>query len=156
MSDDEGGSDNMMCCPLSDGDSDGPSCFTSVTPKARKEHVCDECREKIPVGDRYEKASGIWDGRPDSFKTCLACVDVRDHFACNGGWTYGDLWSQLQENFFSEMKCGGQCMTGLSPRGKQKVIDERMEWYFSQDEIDDSVWEGWAKRRPYDGEQPVR
>lgn len=148
MSDDDGGGDSMMCCPLDGGDGDGPSCFTQNTPKARKAHVCDECREPIPAGDRYEKVTGIWDGSPSTYKTCLPCVDVREHFSCGRGWIYGQLWSDLRDNFFPDMRCGGQCMEGLSPRGKRKLIDERMEWYFDQDEINDSVWEDWAKRRP--------
>ena len=145
MSDDDGS--DMVCCPFSDSDGDRPSCFTKHEPKARKTHICCECGEEISVGDRYEKTSGVWDGRPDTFKTCLPCADVRDHFACNG-FVYGEVWSQLRENFFPEMKCGGQCMEGLSPRGKRKLIDERMEWYFAHDEINDSAWEGWEKRRP--------
>lgn len=138
----------MMCCPLDGNDGDGPSCFTMSTPKACKEHVCYECREKIPAGSKYQKHTGVWDGRPDTFKTCLPCAELRNHFSCNRGWLYGELWSGLRENFFPEMKCGGQCMTGLSPQGKQKLIDARMKWYFDQDEIDDSRWEKWAERRP--------
>lgn len=158
MSDDDNDGDNdggiddgdsMMCCPLSDGGQDeGPSVFSKTEPKARKSYVCYECREPIPVGEHYENAFGVWDKRPDVFKTCLPCVDIREHFSCGNGWVYGEMWEQLRENFFPDMKCGGQCMAGLSPRGKQKRIDERMVWYVEHDEIDDSKWEDWEKRRP--------
>lgn len=144
---DDGGGDDVMCCPLSN-DGDGPSCCTTSTPKARKEHRCAECREPIMAGSRYEKVFGVWDGRAETFKTCLLCAEIRDHFACDGGWIYGELWTQLGENFFQEMKCGGQCMVGLSPAAKSKVIDERMEWYLTEDEIDDSAWRDWATRKP--------
>lgn len=137
---------DMTCCPLQGNDGDGPSCSSSVTRTARKEHTCTECRAPIPKGTKYQYASGVWDGRPDSFKTCLLCVEIRDHFACEG-WIYETLWSDLRENFFPDMKCGGQCMTGLSPGAKRKLIDARMEWYFDQDEIEDGVWEDWPKNK---------
>lgn len=142
-------SESMVCCPLSnDGYEDGPSCCTESIRKARKEHWCCECRETIKVGDRYEYVSGIWDGRADSYKTCLLCKEIRDHFSCGHGWVYGEVWSQLTENFFPDMKAGGQCMAGLSPAAKQYLIDLRMEWYFAQDECNDSRWEGWTPDKP--------
>jgi hypothetical protein len=144
---------DIVCCPLQGNDGEGPSCSSRAVRKARKEHVCSECREPIPKGAKYDYASGVWDGRPDSFKTCLLCVEIRDHFACEG-WIYETLWSDLTENFFPDMKCGGQCMTGLSPEAKRKLIDARMEWYFEQDEIDDSAWEDWPKNK--DVQRPVR
>lgn len=137
----------MVCCPLSN-DGDGPSCFTESIRKARKEHQCYECRDPIKIGERYEYVSGIWDGRADSFKTCLLCAEIRAHFSCGHGWVYGEVWSQLRDNFFPDMKAGGQCMAGLSPAAKQRLIDLRMEWYFDQDECDDSRWEGWTPDKP--------
>ena len=143
----------MLCCPLQGNDGDGPSCSSRDLRKARKPHVCCECRKPIARGERYEYASGVWDGRPDSFKTCLLCAEIRDHFACNG-WIYGELWSDLRDNFFPDMKCGGECMTGLSPEAKAKLIDERMEWYFDQGEISDYAWEDWPKHK--DLQRPLR
>jgi hypothetical protein len=131
---------------LQGGDGDGPSCFSSEVRTARKEHVCGECRCVIAPGTKYEYASGVWDGRPDSFKTCSMCAEIRDHFACEG-WIYEQLWGDLQENFFPDMVAGGPCMQGLSPAAKQKLIDERMEWYFDLGEINDEVWEDWPKHR---------
>lgn len=119
---------DMTCCPLDGHDGDGPECFSRKRPRARKEHRCTECRETIEPGQQYEHASGIWDGSPDSFKTCLSCVEIRDHFACNG-FVYGELWNDLEDNFFPDMKAGGPCMAGLSPAAKQRLIDERMKWY---------------------------
>ena len=138
---------DAICCPLQGNDGDGPSCSYQETRKARNAHVCCECRKPIERGQRYEYASGVWDGRPDSFKTCLLCVEIRNHFACEG-WIYEQLWGDLRENFFDDMKMGGPCMQGLSPAAKQKLIDARMEWYLDQDEVDDSDWENWKERRP--------
>jgi len=144
---------SIVCCPLQGNDGEGPSCHSQSIRKARKEHVCSECREPIPKGMKYDYSSGIWDGRADSYKTCLLCVEIRNHFACEG-WIYEALWSDLEENFFPDMTCGGQCMAGLSPAAKRKLIDARMAWYFAKDEIDDSAWEDWPKNKNY--QRPVR
>ena len=56
---------------------DSPSAFRSTVRTARKTHRCVECRREITQGDRYEFASGVWDGSPSSFKTCLRCVLLR-------------------------------------------------------------------------------
>lgn len=125
----------MTCCPLSGVGDEGPTCHTSKLRRARKEHQCSECSEAILPGQRYEYQSGIWDGRPDTFKTCLSCVEIRDHFSCDG-YIYGQLWSDLEENFFPDMKAGGPCMAGLSPAAKQRLIDERMKWYLENCEPD--------------------
>jgi hypothetical protein len=34
-----------------------------------------------------------------------------------------------------------------------KLISARMEWYFDQDEIDDSAWDAWPKHR--DRQRPL-
>lgn len=119
----------VQCCPLSSsGDYEGPSCYRSRVRTARKDHHCYECGADIKPGDRYEYVSGVWDGCPGSHKTCLSCVEIRDHFACDG-WIFGQLWSDLRENFFPDMKAGGPCMEGLSPAAKARLFDERMKWF---------------------------
>lgn len=139
----------MTCCPLTgtDGDYEPPKCFTASTPVARKTLTCYECGGKIAKGERYERHKGMWDNHWSTYRTCLMCVEIRDHFACDG-WVYGELWNDLENNFFPDMKAGGPCMEGLSPAAKQRLVDARMEWYFDQGEIDDEVWDGWAERRP--------
>ena len=120
-------SEDMTCCPLFGGER-GPSCSTTKVRTARKEHCCVECRETIAAGTKYEYASGVWDGMPDSFKTCLSCVEIRNHFACSSGWEYGSVWAQLEESFFPDMRAGGPCMQGLSPEAKARLFDRRMAW----------------------------
>ncbi len=120
-------SDGMMCCPLTGGDDDGPSAHWVTTPRARKPHLCSECREMIPVGAQYERFKGVWDGSFDEHLTCASCVEIRSHFACNG-WIFGRLWEDIEENFFPSMKAGGPCMEGLSPQAKQRLFDLRLAW----------------------------
>lgn len=118
---------SVQCCPLEGGGGGGPSCSSTVIRKARKPHWCCECAEDIKPGDRYEFTSGVWDGFPDSQKTCLSCVEIRDHFACHG-WIFGQVWSDIEENFFPDMKAGGPCMEGLSPAAKGRLFDRRLAW----------------------------
>lgn len=131
----------MNCCVFSDDYDDGPSCFKSEERTARKEHHCGECGKPIAKGEQYLYESGIWDGSASSFKTCLACRDVREHFvnACSGvdddgfgragSFVYGMVWQDIIDNFFPDMKAGGPCMTGMSPRAKAKMFEMYLEWY---------------------------
>jgi len=139
----------MMCCPLSGSDDcESPSVYDSSTPVAARARKCSECGDDIPKGAKYERIKGCWDGAWSTYSTCLSCVEIRDHFACNG-FLFGSLWSDLEENFFPEMKMGGPCMEGLSPEAKLRLVTLRMEWYFDQGEVDaivDERWEHWVKR----------
>lgn len=118
----------MVCCPLGGGDDCPATVHTKLVVKAAKDHVCDECREAIRKGDRYECFKGMWDGSWTTYRTCLSCVEVRDHFACGRGWLFGEVWTQLEENFFPDMKAGGPCMQGLSPAAKARLFTRRMKW----------------------------
>ena len=57
-----------------------PSAFKHTSRKASKEHVCCECRKEIKRGDEYDFISGIWDGRPESYKICMSCAKIRDDY----------------------------------------------------------------------------
>lgn len=129
---------SAVCCPLSN-DGDGPSCSTESVRTARKEHRCCECDETISSGSKYEYVTGIWDGMPSVYKTCLSCVEIRRHFAAacafdddgfglGGGWVYELLWEQLEENLFPEMRAGGKCLEGLSPAAKGRLFERRLQW----------------------------
>ena len=64
----------MMDCYC---DYDPPSFYESSTPKARKQHRCEECGGPIVPGEKYEYVTGLWDGEFSYFKTCERCVDLR-------------------------------------------------------------------------------
>jgi hypothetical protein len=55
-----------------------PSCVTYAKPKARKRHKCCECGGLILEGETYVRVSGIWDGEPERFKTCIECEALRN------------------------------------------------------------------------------
>ena len=42
--------------------------------KARKKHICVECKEAIDLGERYEYTFIIFEGAPSSYKTCEFCT----------------------------------------------------------------------------------
>jgi hypothetical protein len=125
---------DMICCPLESGDGE---CRAKVDlteiRKAAKEHRCGECSETIKRGARYEHNRALWEGSWSTSRTCLSCVEIRNHFQC-GGWIYGQLWDDLEENFFPDMKAGGPCMEGLSPEAKARLFERRMKWLLEQDQ----------------------
>lgn len=115
---------SVTCCPLSGTDDCGAD-FSKVTqPRA---HHCCECYELIKVGDRYEHTTGSWDGQWSTYRTCLSCVEIRDHFACEG-WLFGQVWQDIETNFFPDMRAGGPCMEGLSPAAKGRLFERRLAW----------------------------
>lgn len=61
-------------------DCEPPSCYTECTPRARKGHVCCECRGIILPGEIYHVFSGIWDARASTYKTCPVCEKLRIGF----------------------------------------------------------------------------
>jgi hypothetical protein len=126
---------DTMCCPLSGGDGDYPSeFFDQKVVTARKPHKCYECGGDIEKGHKYERTSGKWDGRMEVYCTCLLCKEIRDHFSCSEGYILGELWEQLQEYFYPDMKAGGPCMEGLSPQAKDKLFTDRLRWLGVLDE----------------------
>ena len=118
---------SVQCCPLSSGYGEGSSfCYVEIR-RAAKPHWCGECCEAISKGDRYESASGKWGDRVSTQKTCLSCVEIRTHFSCDG-WIYGQIWEDIQNNFFPSMTAGGPCMEGLSPAAKGRLFELRLKW----------------------------
>lgn len=69
-------------------DFDGPSCSTSTLRVAKKNHTCYECGKPIQKGDIYKYTSGVWDGRPSSFKWCDTCTTIHN---LTQGLTMGDF-----------------------------------------------------------------
>lgn len=119
---------DQVCCPLSGDDFSPPEFYSVDTPRARKLYCCYECNEDIVAGAQHERVTGKWDGVVSTHRTCLSCVEIRNHFACGQGWIFGELWSQLAENFFPGMTAGGPCFLGLSPAAKARLFDRRLRW----------------------------
>lgn len=58
-----------------------PDLFQQNTVQARKVHRCCECGENIFKGDRYVRTVGVWDGKLETYKTCVDCDSLRDEMA---------------------------------------------------------------------------
>jgi hypothetical protein len=66
-----------------------PDIYGETQPTARKEHRCCECGITIHQGDTYQRASGLWDGLWDTYKTCLPCAQLRVE------WQSALRWDEL-------------------------------------------------------------
>lgn len=108
-------------CSIYISDAEGPSAFSFKYRVARKEHRCCECRCLISPGDTYLYESGIWEGAPTQFKTCLACESVRGVYFC--GFEYGRLWEMLWEDMreVGDLWLDGRVMK-IIPEAKWKVL----------------------------------
>lgn len=81
---------SISCDCSIDGGYNYPEFWTESFPVARKEHTCCECREKIMPGQKYHRATGKWDGEWATYRTCMACYKIREHY-CPHGYGLGDL-----------------------------------------------------------------
>jgi len=80
-------------------DCEVPQAFSESWRTARKPHRCCECAAWIARGERYNYVSGIWDHRPDSYATCVQCVQVRDWLLANlAGWDCAPCFTQLYDD----------------------------------------------------------
>lgn len=59
---------------------DGPvQVYDEQLRKARKEHKCDACEERIRAGDTYNYSTIIYDGSVEHIKRCLRCQKIHLH-----------------------------------------------------------------------------
>ncbi len=82
-------------CIIGDVDTcgDGPDFINEDIVTARKPHVCCECHGTINPGDKYEHVRGKWEGDFSTFKTCIPCRTIRNHYFHSFG--YGELWNDI-------------------------------------------------------------
>lgn len=87
----------MHCdCSICNYDYEGFDYVNIVIRKARREHVCCECKEIIKVGSNYQYVHGVYDAHWYTYKTCQRCVTIRDDY-CSSGFVYGWLYEQIGE-----------------------------------------------------------
>ena len=151
----------VMCCPLSSAGESYKEVdqVISISPI---DCECSECGSVIVADSKFEYFEGTNpdlldeedpDDEIDTYFTCMICVEIRDHFACDG-WVFGQLWQDLQDNFFPDMRMGGPCMAGLSPAAKGALVDARLEWVMAGDSILPVAlppwWRWWYGDAEYD------
>ena len=76
-----------------------PAASWEKTPRARKEHQCYECREKILPGETYRNVAGIWNGEFEHYKFCNGCEALRGilRSELNVECAFGELFETLNE-----------------------------------------------------------
>jgi hypothetical protein len=105
---------------LDDYDSSGFQC--SQTRRARKEHVCVECRETIAKGQTYEVFSQKFEGDISSVKTCAVCCEIRAALYCDGFY-FGQMWEDIRNQLFPRFTLA--CVEKLSSVAAKKTLTER-------------------------------
>lgn len=111
----------MECsCTTSIDHGCGPSCCNEKIRTAKKQHSCYECGNLINRGDKYEYTSGIWDGDPRSYKTCLDCKSLRDVFFRS--WIYTQIWDDFRESFDLD-SIPEKCLAALTPGARARVCE---------------------------------
>jgi hypothetical protein len=83
-------------CSIWADDGEAPAVFREEERQARKAYKCCECRAPIKPGERYENATGLWDGAWATYRTCLTCARIRDDL-CKGGYVYAGLREAIWE-----------------------------------------------------------
>lgn len=75
--------------------SDAPEFMNERTSRARKQHKCDECFGKIPVGTVYHAITGKWDGEVQTYRlhtTCNAIATAaRDFLRKEAGLSWDEV-----------------------------------------------------------------
>lgn len=67
--------------------------------KARKLHKCSECRRQINVGETYQYDFTVFEGSPDTYKTCQHCCVLREWLLKNcGGYIYTEVADEVREH----------------------------------------------------------
>lgn len=70
---------------------------------ARKQHQCSLCLARIQPGEKYERATLIYDGQIGDFLTCETCIDDRilgrvfDYWGLDEGVTDEDAYEWALE-----------------------------------------------------------
>jgi len=111
----------MECsCTIDNLHDGGPDCYKEKIVTARKKHSCYECFKGILPGEKYEYTSGIWEGSPAVYKTCLDCKSIRDIFF--DSFTYTEVWSDFQDEFeYSNTNIPESCIAALTPGARARV-----------------------------------
>lgn len=96
-------------------DCEEPTVYDESHPVARKAHRCCECRrERIRPGDRYLRASGLWDSKWNTYIVCARCDRVRaalkrDGYGCT---PFEGVAEALRERMFDRHRWSKRYLTG--------------------------------------------
>ena len=109
-----------------------PEAYREKVRKAKKDHICSDCRGIIKCGETYNYISGIWDHTPASYKRCMDCEHLRCEInddspyndSCDG-IALGHLYSYLLESNYNKLFYKWSCAFNAyaEHRGSKLKID---------------------------------
>ena len=112
-------------------DADQPAFINQTLPRAAKLHWCCECGGAIRQGEQYQRSSGKWDNRIDTYVRCIHC---RDTVRFMYWWSkqtegcYCEVFGQLLESVQEEWREGKSRLIG------RIYIAMMRRWYRDRDE----------------------
>ena len=90
--------------------------------KAKKRHICGECRELILPGDKYFAIGYAQNGKINNHKICCDCESVAKTFF-GGAWTYCCLWEDLWDNFVEDgVGSYKRLIENVTPKAKDRIL----------------------------------
>lgn len=81
-------------------DFDPPTIYRRRVVRARKVYRCEECTNRIQVGEQHEYVFSVYDGYADQFRTCSDCTDLRTWVKNNVPcfcWCHGSMRDDARE-----------------------------------------------------------
>lgn len=114
----------MECsCTVDNDIAERAELISITTPKARKEHICTECKRTIAKTEEYRREFTKFDNETYISKTCEDCLSVREVFF-SSGWYYGGIWEQIQD-FINDVDgdLSVTCLLELTKPARDKILD---------------------------------
>lgn len=88
--------------------------YTESNLKARKKHICGECRREINKGEQYQYVFGVWEGKPSYHKTCQHCVSAQAWLRNEcGSWLFGGILEDLEDHLYGESMTPYRLVIGM-------------------------------------------
>ncbi len=84
--------------------------YNHTYPKARKEHKCECCGQKIEIGQKYSYETGKYDGDMFSRKLCLVCENILQGYCSKESdeeFTWDEVSDWLHDLYCHDCEHGG-------------------------------------------------
>lgn len=107
-------------------DADQVEFHVSKTVRAKKEHRCDECGERIEKGEQYRRTVYKFEGEFSMDRCCTGCVEAAAEF--HYFIMDGSLWSMFHEEWAQGARLQS-CLNRLtSVKAKERMRAQWMKW----------------------------
>ena len=107
-------------------DADPVEFFNVTTPRARKEHHCHECRDRILPGETYHRVAYKFEGDLGCDRVCDPCWEAMQEFEYR--IFGGDFWAEMREAWDGGAHVTA-CVTRLTTvAAKMRMVAEWRKW----------------------------